>query len=114
MRARQRRIRIPADDDVDGRVHQRVYIGYPGRDIMMVSKVQQWGNSQGLRLPKTVLNLAHIEVGDEVEIIVDDNQILVKKVTPAKFDLPELVSRIPKGHKSKEVNFGPPVGKEDW
>jgi antitoxin MazE len=82
--------------------------------LMMVSKVQQWGNSQGVRLPKNVLNLAHIAVGDEVEIIVDDHQILVKKVTPVKYDLAELVSRIPKGYKTREVDFGPPVGKEDW
>jgi antitoxin MazE len=80
----------------------------------MVSKVQRWGNSQGVRLPKNVLNLAHIAVGDEVEIIVDDQQILVKKVISGKYNLAELVSRIPKGYKAREVNFGRPVGKEDW
>jgi len=81
---------------------------------MMVSKVQQWGNSQGVRLPKNVLDLAHIAVGDEVEILVDDHQIIVKKVPSPKYDLAELVSRIPKGYKAKEVGFGPPVGKEEW
>ena len=81
---------------------------------MMVSKVQQWGNSQGVRLPKNVLDLAHIAVGDEVEIIVDDRQILVKKVRRSKYDLAELVSRIPKRYKAREVNFGRPVGKEEW
>jgi antitoxin MazE len=90
-------------------------MGYPSRrNTMMVSKVQQWGNSQGVRLPKTVLDLAHIAVGDEVEIIVDDHQILVRKVPSAKYDLDDLVSRIPKGFKAKEVNFGSPVGKEEW
>jgi antitoxin MazE len=81
---------------------------------MMVSKVQQWGNSQGVRLPKNVLDLAHIAVGDEVEIIVNDQEILVKKVPSVKYDLAELVSRIPKGYKANEVNFGPPVGREEW
>ena len=81
---------------------------------MMVSKVQQWGNSQGVRLPKNVLDLAHIAVGDEVEIIVDGCQILVKKVPRSKYDLAELVSRIPKRYKAREVNFGRPVGKEEW
>lgn len=81
---------------------------------MMVSKIQQWGNSQGVRLPKNVLDLAHIAVGDEVEILVDDHQILVKKVPRAKYKLAELVSRIPKGSKAQEVNFGPPVGNEEW
>ena len=39
---------------------------------MMVSKVQKWGNSQGLRLSKDVLELADIAVGDDVEIVVGD------------------------------------------
>lgn len=81
---------------------------------MMVAKVQRWGNSQGLRLSKHVLDLADISVGDDVEIIVGDRQILVKKVAPAKYDLAELVARIPQGYKAEEVDFGPPVGKEAW
>jgi antitoxin MazE len=81
---------------------------------MMVSKVQKWGNSQGLRLSKHVLDLADISVGDDVEIIVGDHQITVKKVRRTKYVLAELVARIPKGYKAKEVDFGPPVGKEDW
>jgi len=81
---------------------------------MMISKVQQWGNSQGVRLPKNVLDLAHIAVGDEVEIIAGDHHILVKKVSRAKYDLAELVSRIPKTYKAREVNYGPPIGKEEW
>ncbi|HXG90957.1 MAG TPA: AbrB/MazE/SpoVT family DNA-binding domain-containing protein [Blastocatellia bacterium] len=35
----------------------------------MMSKVQRWGNSQGLRLPKHVLESADIAVGDNVEVI---------------------------------------------
>ena len=81
---------------------------------MMVSKVQRWGNSQGLRLSKQVLELADIAVGDDVEIVVGDHQITVRKVKRTKFDLAELVARIPKGYRAEEVDFGPPVGKEDW
>ena len=80
----------------------------------MVTRVQKWGNSQGLRLSKQILHLANIAVGDHVEIIVGDHQILVKKIARAKFDLTELVSRIPKGYRAQEVDFGPPVGKEAW
>ncbi len=81
---------------------------------MMVSRVQKWGNSQGLRLSKQVLALADIAVGDDVEIIVDDRQILVRKVGRSRYDLAELVSRIPEGYAAKEVDFGPAVGKEEW
>lgn len=81
---------------------------------MMVTKVQKWGNSQGLRLSKQVLDLAGIAVGTDVEIIVGDRQILVKKAGRSKYELAELVARIPKGYKAREVGFGPPVGKEEW
>ncbi|HEU4391785.1 MAG TPA: transcriptional regulator/antitoxin, MazE [Blastocatellia bacterium] len=80
---------------------------------MMVTKVQKWGNSQGLRLSKHVLDLADIGVGDDVQIIVGYGQITVKKAG-SKYDLAELVARIPKRYKAKEVDFGPPVGKEQW
>ena len=81
---------------------------------MMVSKVQKWGNSQGLRLPKQVLDLANIAVGDDVEVIVGEQQILVKKVSRSKYNLSDLVKRIPKGYKAQEEGFGSPVGKEEW
>ncbi len=81
---------------------------------MMLSKVQKWGNSQGLRLPRQILALADIEVGDDVEIIVGEHQIVVRKVCRPKYDLADLVRRIPKGYKAREVSLGPPVGKEEW
>jgi len=80
---------------------------------MIVTKVQKWGNSQGLRLSKQVLDLAEIAVGDDVQIIVGDGQITVKKAG-SKYDLAELVARIPKGYQGREEGFGPPVGKEEW
>jgi antitoxin MazE len=80
---------------------------------MMVTRVQKWGNSQGLRLSKQVLDLADIAVGDDLQIIVGDGQITVRKAA-TRYDLAELVTRIPKRYKAKEVGFGPPVGKEEW
>lgn len=83
---------------------------------MIVSKVQKWGNSQGLRLSKQLLDQADINVGDEVEIVVGERQILVKKAAKSKpkYDIRELVVRIPKGYKPEEVSFGSVVGKEEW
>lgn len=80
----------------------------------MQARVQKWGNSQGLRLAKNVLQKANIEVGDEVEVVADEEQILIKKVAKKKFDLKEMVSRMPRDYKAKEEAFGKPVGKEEW
>lgn len=80
----------------------------------MQGKISKWGNSQGLRLSKDVLEIACIQVGDEVELMVAEGEILVKKVPRVKYDLAELVSRIPKDYQPEEVDFGSPVGREEW
>ena len=80
----------------------------------MVTRVQKWGNSQGLRLAKRVLDDAGIAVGDDVEVIVGEEEIVIKKVSRPKFDLAEMVARMPRGYKVREESFGPPVGKEEW
>lgn len=78
----------------------------------MVTKVQRWGNSQGIRLAKHVLENARIAVDDDVELVVGKDQIVIKKVARPKFDLAEMVARMPKDYKVKEESFGKPVGKE--
>ena len=82
----------------------------------MVTKVQKWGNSQGLRLAKHVLEEAHISVGDPVDVSTRDGVIVIAPVrrVRGKQSLHELVSRIPKNYRPKEVDWGRPIGREDW
>ena len=80
----------------------------------MVTKVQKWGNSQGLRLAKHVLESASIAIGDDVEVIVSEAQITSKKVARPKFNLAEMVARMPHDYKVQEDFFGRPVGREKW
>jgi antitoxin MazE len=82
----------------------------------MVTKVQSWGNSQGLRLSKQVLADANVAVGDDVDVTVRDGVIVLTPIrqTRKKKDLRQLVARIPKNYKPEEVNWGNPVGQEAW
>ena len=82
----------------------------------MITKVQKWGNSQGLRLSKSLLADADIDVGDSVDVVVQDGVLLVTPVRRVRggHDLRELVRRIPKGKKSCELDWGAPVGREVW
>lgn len=82
----------------------------------MVTKVQKWGNSQGLRLAKEVLEDARIAIGDEVDVCARDGMIVVAPVrrVRGKRNLNELVSRIPKKYRPEELDWGNPVGKETW
>lgn len=82
----------------------------------MTTRVQKWGNSQGLRLPRHVLEDANINVGDDVDITARDGVIIISPVkrVRGRYDIRELLSRIPKDYKSGEVDWGKPVGKETW
>lgn len=82
----------------------------------MRTKVQKWGNSQGLRLSKQVLDDAEVSVGDHVDVTVQDGVIVVAplKRVRGEHNLRELVGRIPKDYKPQELAWGGPVGKEVW
>ena len=80
----------------------------------MVSKVQKWGNSQGIRLPKNVLESAHIAVGDSVAVESHEGQIIITKVPIPKFNLVDMVAQMPRKYKVHEESFGEPMGKEVW
>lgn len=82
----------------------------------MITRIQKWGNSQGLRLSKELLSDAEIDVGDAVNVAVRDGALVVTPVRRVRggHDLSELVKRIPKDYEPEEVDWGPPVGREVW
>lgn len=92
-----------------------LYFGYT-KGGFVVTKVQKWGNSQGIRLRKETLSEAEISVGDEVEVSVAHGVLVVKPIRRqrGKYDLRELVRQIPKGYRPGELDWGPPAGREVW
>jgi antitoxin MazE len=82
----------------------------------MVTKVQKWGNSQGLRFTREILEQAEIGVGDEVNVSVRSGRIIVEPVVKVrgKYDIRALVAQIPADYRAEEVDWGRPLGKEVW
>jgi antitoxin MazE len=82
----------------------------------MVTKIQRWGNSQGLRLAKQVLEDAHISVGDDVDVTTRDGLIVIAPTRRirGKRSLKELVLQIPQNYKAEEMEWGEPAGREVW
>jgi len=82
----------------------------------MITKVQKWGNSQGLRISKELLADADLAVGDAVEVAARDGVLVI---TPARrvrggHDLRQLVKDTPVGYKPEELDWGLPAGREVW
>ncbi len=82
----------------------------------MITRVQKWGNSQGVRLSRELLSDADIGVGDAVDVTVHDGALVVTPVRRVRgaLDLEQLVASIPKGYKPGELDWGPPAGREVW
>lgn len=82
----------------------------------MLTKLQKWGNSQGLRLNKALLAEAHLNVGDEVKVSVEKGRILIEPTSKirGRYDLKMLIVQMPKTYQPEELDWGQPTGKEEW
>ena len=79
----------------------------------MRARVQKWGNSLGLRIPKPFAEETGLEVNGEVEISVRGGKLIVKAVEPT-FTLKSLLERVTPENIHGEVSTGKRVGKEIW
>lgn len=82
----------------------------------MITKVQKWGNSQGVRLSREILSTIDIQVGDSVNLSVREGTLIVTPLRRVRgsHDLRELVGQIPRGYKAEEFDWGKPQGREAW
>lgn len=79
----------------------------------MTTTIQKWGNSQGIRIPKPILEELNISENEEVDLIVENNSLVIKKVNKRK-TIQELFEGYDGIYKPKEYDWGKPMGKEVW
>ena len=81
----------------------------------MEISISSWGNSQGMRLPKSVLKELSLSIGDKLNLFVEKNQIILKPVKKekVKFNINDLVQQMPKNYKPQE-EFDNKTGIEEW
>lgn len=79
----------------------------------MVTRVQKWGNSLGLRIPKAFAAEAKVGEGSPVELSVENGALLVRPVR-RRYSLGELLARVTRRNVHGEVGSGAPVGREVW
>lgn len=79
----------------------------------MTIKIARWGNSLGIRIPKQIVDQAQLNEGDEIEISSEENKLIL---TPQKkkYTLEELLDGMSERHLHSEVDWGEPVGQEQW
>ena len=80
----------------------------------MLTKVQKWGNSLALRIPKTFARDAQLENNSLVEMSLVDGEIVVKPVTIRSWTLEQLLAGVTKNNLHAEIETGDAVGREAW
>ena len=74
--------------------------------------ITKWGNSQGIRLSRDVLSTANLKIGDSIEIIATENEIMIKKVIKRRPSIEELFANYEGDYSCEELDVGATVGKE--
>lgn len=81
----------------------------------METKIQKWGNSLALRLPKALTQRLTLREGSIVQLTEDSkHRIIIKQIPKKKASLGDLVSKITQDNLHKETDWDVPQGKEVW
>ena len=80
----------------------------------MLTKIQKWGNSLGLRIPKAFANDARLDNDSLVEITLDKGRIIITPVSTPGLTLEKLLAGVSKDNIHHEVDTGRAVGDEIW
>ena len=80
----------------------------------MHSRVQKWGNSLALRIPKAFALEVGLSPDSDVEVTVLHGKVVVSPLRPKSYSLSQLLSGVKPGNRHAETDLGPSVGREAW
>lgn len=78
---------------------------------MFVITLQKWGNSQGFRIPKTILESLAWQENDQFSLLTQENKIIIEPVQKRK-SIQELFADFHGTYEAAEIEWGEPAGKE--
>ncbi len=80
----------------------------------MITKIQKWGNSLAVRIPRSVAQDTHLSSGNAVDVVVQDGRIVIAPARQPRFHLDELLKRVTPQNRHSECDSGASVGREAW
>ncbi len=80
----------------------------------MKTRVQRWGNSLALRIPKSFAVEAGLHAEATVDLSLVDGRLVVRPVKPQPLRLKDLLRGITDENLPGEWDTGAAVGKEVW
>ena len=80
----------------------------------MQTQVKAWGNSQGIRIPKEILQEANVMIDDVLDVKVQNGVIILEKPFRHKTLEERAAEYDGKLDVDGEFDWGEPVGREIW
>ena len=80
----------------------------------MMTKIQKWGNSLGVRIPKHLAEDAQVEEGAAVDITLEEGRLVIVAARKDFYQLTRLLSQVTPENVHGEVDMGGPTGREIW
>jgi antitoxin MazE len=78
----------------------------------MAAKIQKWGNSLALRIPKSYADALKLNEGSDIKIKIIKDKLVVSRKKKQEIKLSELLVKVTDKNLHKEIVFSKPSSKE--
>lgn len=80
----------------------------------MQARIQRWGNSLAIRIPKPFAIEVGLEQDTLVEVTISEGKLLLEPIVKPKYELEDFLAIITEENLHQEIDTGPAVGNEVW
>ena len=80
----------------------------------MEARLQKWGNSDGIRIPSSILKSLNIKTNDVLNIEQEDDKIIISIPNKKKISLADKFREYKGKNLAKDFSWDESVGKEIW
>ncbi len=80
----------------------------------MKTRIQKWGNSLALRIPRALAEDANVRDGSTVEVRLEDGRLVLEADAEPHYELAALLAEVRRSNIHGEAASGEPVGREIW
>jgi antitoxin MazE len=80
----------------------------------MKTRIQKWGNSLALRIPRSFASEAGLQKETSIELSISDGKLIITPLPEPGYTLEQLISGINDDNLHHEIETGQAVGNEAW
>jgi len=80
----------------------------------MKARIQKWGNSLALRIPKAFATEAGLRDDSSVDISLEEGKLVIVPAAEPQLTLEQLLAQVTEDNVHSEIDAGPAAGKETW